>query len=129
MFGQLNTLPAMRSVITTLWLIVASAATSSFAELPSEEAILKAGGADASAIVQKARTTLSIQQVFGSRGVGYGGQPTSGCWALTVIVRYDKEAKGIFDEIYRLYDEPAAKLYAIAGLLILLILSAASKKS
>jgi len=118
-FTQPRSPPAMTSCIRAIRLIIAFAASTTLAELPSEEAILKAGGGDASAIIQKARTTLSLQKVFGSRGVGYGGRPTSGCWALTVIVRHDKEAKEIFHEIYRLCDEPAAKLYAMAGLLIL----------
>ncbi len=94
-------------------------AFSGCAALPNEDAVLKAGGNTAETIIKKARTTLSAQQVFASRGVGYGAQPSSGCWALTVLVRYDRQAKQFFEEVCHYDGQPAAKLYAVAGLLTL----------
>jgi hypothetical protein len=109
----------MLQAIYALCFLMIAISSQLLAELPSEETTLKAGGNDAKTIIQKARVLLSAQQVFAARGVGYGGEPTSGCWALTVLTRHDKEASEIFDVIFRSSDEPAAKLYAVAGLLIL----------
>ncbi len=86
------------------------------AELPDDEALLKRGGADAVVIIQKARSILASVQVFASREIGEAGSPTASCWALTVIVRHDSEAKEFFNDLYRLGETPEQRLYAIAGL-------------
>lgn len=87
------------------------------AELPQEELILKKGGPDAAIIIDKARNTLSLARVFASRGVGESGVPTASCWALTVIVRYDPEAKEFFDKLMDSASGYEVKMYAVVGLL------------
>lgn len=85
----------------------------------SEEAILKAGGAEAQQIILKAHDIVETAEVFASRGIGYGGQPTTGCWALTVIVRYDPKATEFLNDVFSLSQRPEPMLYAIAGLIAL----------
>ncbi len=93
--------------------------TALHAELPSEEVILKKGGPDAAMIIEKARDILATSQVFASRGIGEGGTPTSSCWALTVIVRYDPIAKDFLNLLFDSAEFPEQRLYAIAGLITL----------
>ena len=87
--------------------------------LPGESRALSSGGREAQLILEKARDTLANQRVFAARRVGYGAQPTSGCWALTVLVKYDPNAKTTLTEIARFTTHPAVKLYALAGLMAL----------
>lgn len=87
-------------------------------EAQSETAILQAGGPGAGLIIAKAHDILSNAQVYAVGGVGVAGSPSSSCWALTVVVRYDPSAKEFLN---RLLDnaEPEGRLYAVAGLLLL----------
>ncbi len=89
------------------------------AELPGEEAILKKGGPDAAKLIDKARDILCNTQVFASRAFGEGGSPTDACWALTVIVRYDPEAKWLLNELFESAEFPEQRLYGMAGLIAL----------
>lgn len=89
------------------------------AELAGEEAVLKKGGPDAAKIIDKARDILCNTQVFASRGFGEGGAPTDACWALTVIVRYDPEAKWLLNELFERAEFPEQRLYGMAGLIVL----------
>jgi len=89
------------------------------AELPDEEKVLAKGGPDAEAMIQKAQSILASAQVLATSGVGFAGAPTSNCWALTVIVRYDPKAKEFFDSLYERAQAPEQRLYAIAGLVTL----------
>lgn len=108
----------MNQHLMSLALVFAISMRWGFAELPSEGTMLKEGGDDAQVIINKARTILMTQQVFASPKVGYGGQATAGCWALSVLVRHDKDAIKSFEEIFRGHYEPAAKMYALAGILL-----------
>lgn len=104
-------------------IIIICAALSGFCsvqgELPSEEAILKTGGEDASFIIDKARSLLVSAEVFASGAVGYGGTPTDTCWALSVVVRFDPKGKEFLTSLYARPSSAVAKLYAAAGLLSL----------
>lgn len=89
------------------------------AEPPSEEAVLKKGGPDASALINKARDILSTSEVFATRVAGEPPVATSSCWALTVIVRYDPKAKEFLNSLFDAPKFPEQRLYAIAGLVTL----------
>ena len=108
----------MKSLVLAACLLLLCPPAKAFAQFPDEEALLKAGGDVADKIIYKARAVLATQQVLASKAVGFGGQPSSGCWALSVVVRFDKEAKEILEAIYQSCNEPATRLYAIAGLTI-----------
>ena len=93
-------------------------------ELPSEEAILKTGGHNAELVIEKAKNILYHTQVFSTTYWDRGGIPSSACWALTVIIRYEPKPKQFLNELYLLSHRygpynPTAKLYAIAGLIII----------
>ncbi|WP_395750279.1 hypothetical protein [Prosthecobacter sp.] len=89
------------------------------AELAGEEALLKKGGPDAAKLINKARDILYNTQVFASRGVGEGGTPTDACWALTTLVRYDREAKSFLNDLFEQAEFPEQRLYGMAGLIAL----------
>ncbi len=89
------------------------------AALPDEEAILKKGGEEAAVVIQKAYEMLGHTETFASRAVSDGGSPTTGCWALTVIVRYDPNALAFLEDVYENVKGPETKLYAAAGLMAL----------
>ncbi|WP_395747261.1 hypothetical protein [Prosthecobacter sp.] len=95
------------------------------AEPPGEEAVLKKGGAEAAALISKARDILSTAEVFATRVVNEPAVPTSSCWALTVIVRYDPKAREFLNALFESPKAPEQRLYAIAGLVTL---DAAEKK-
>ncbi len=108
----------MRSWFLAMLAIAVTLVGLAKAELPDEDAILKRGGVDAAAIICKARSIIEAARVFASRGIGESGEPTSACWALTVIVKYDKDAKDSFNALLDHADTPPEqRLYAIAGLL------------
>lgn len=86
---------------------------------PSEVEILKAHNDASKLIIEKAYSVLFNSQVFASRTVGEPGGSTSPCWALTVIVRYDPQAKQRLTDSLALTDQPEQKLYFLAGLLAL----------
>lgn len=89
------------------------------AEIATETEILKTGGPWAEVIVSKAHDQLLSAQAFASSYVGAAGQPTSSCWALTVIVLYDPKAQAYFESMLSQKVHPASKLYAAAGLIAL----------
>ena len=89
------------------------------AELPNEESLLKQGGRGAEMIIRKAHGILATAQVLASSAVGAAGEPTSNCWALTVIVKHDSKAKTFLNELFRYATTPEQRLYAIAGLVSL----------
>ena len=86
---------------------------------PSEVEILKAHNESSKLIIEKAYSVLFNSQVFASKEVGEPGAFTSSCWALTVIVRYDPEARQRLAKSLALTDQPEQKLYFLAGLVAL----------
>lgn len=87
-------------------------------EVQGETAMLQTGGPSAVRIIAKAHDILSNAQVYAVGGVGVAGSPSSTCWALTVVVRYDPSAKEFLNRLLD-YAEPEGRLYAVAGLLLL----------
>jgi hypothetical protein len=73
------------------------------------------------AVFEKALNLLADAEVFASRAVGdVPGTFTDTCWALTVLVRYDKDAKAKFEMIIEADVFPEARLYALAGLFLVM---------
>ena len=88
-------------------------------QTPSEFHILEAHGEASKQIIEKAWSVLYSSQVFATNAVGADGDPTTGCWALTVIVRYDREASVRLRESLPRQHRPETKLYMLTGLLAL----------
>jgi hypothetical protein len=106
----------MRVLLLTVTILTVFWGQTAWAEFPDEENRLKRGGADAEMIIRKARSILASVQVLASRGIGESGTPTSACWALTVIVRYDPKAKEFLNELFQYAETTEQRLYASAGL-------------
>lgn len=109
----------MRPLFITLISFALSLGGMVRAELPNEESLLKRGGPDAESIILKAHGILTSAQVLASRAVGAAGVPTSNCWALTVIVKHDPEARKFLNALFQNATTPEQRLYAIAGLVSL----------
>lgn len=106
----------MPSSVTLLAAVMVSLAA--LGAQPSDEEIsLRGGGKDADLIIAKARDVLSNAQVYAVGGIGVAGSPSVGCWALTVVVRYDRSAKDFLNRMLECA-EPEGRLYAVAGLLL-----------
>lgn len=89
--------------------------------LSPEETILKEGGPESKVVINKAFFILAQAEVFASRAVGDIGTFTNTSWALTVLVRYDKDAKASFESILFAPAEevtPEARLFALVGLFL-----------
>lgn len=83
---------------------------------PTETEILQAKGVAAKVIIEKAYSILSQAQVFASRAIGDGAEPTSSCWAMTVIVKHDPEALPRLTRSLSFMEVPEQKLYALAAM-------------
>ncbi len=89
------------------------------AERPVEVEMLEGTVDQAAEVIEKAYDMLEATTVFASAYVGDAASPTRGCWALTVIVRYDPTAKEYLTKLAKTGKTPASRLYAIAGLMAL----------
>src|SRR6478609_5331392 len=85
----------------------------------TEQQILDTGGPESRRVIEKAYEQLASAHMFEFTDVGEG-TPSASCWALTVIIRYDREeATERFTNIFTHSDKPFLRLYALLGLHLL----------
>jgi hypothetical protein len=107
----------MRTALVIALCMLGTAALAQFpVQRPTETEILEKQGDDAKIIINKAYSLLCQAQVFASNTVGAGGDTPSACWALTVIVKYDKEALARLTQRLMSTEEPVAKLYLLTAM-------------
>lgn len=104
--------------LTFLLMMVCGQSRGGAEELTDVEHLEK-GDEVAREIVSLARESLWNVNDFSFGKVGEPAELAPGCVALTVLVKYDPEAQSFFEKLYMFSIKPEARLYGMAGLLVL----------
>jgi hypothetical protein len=107
----------MRTAFVIALCMLSTATLAQFpVQRPTETAILEKQGDGARIIIDKAYSILSHARLLATCNVGDGATPEA-CWALTIVVKHDKQALAQLTELLMSLEEPVPKLYVLAAMM------------